>query len=35
MVKDHRTNFESPDPDKILDGGLNEFIDKYLRMKKN
>ncbi len=35
MVKDHRTNLESPDPDKILDGDLSEFIDKYLRMKKN
>jgi peptide chain release factor 2 len=26
MVKDHRTNFESKDPDKVLDGDLMPFI---------
>jgi len=26
LVKDHRTNFESSDPDGILDGGLDEVI---------
>ena len=27
MVKDHRTNFESGNPDKVLGGDLDEFID--------
>lgn len=27
MVKDHRTNHESSNPEKILDGDLDEFID--------
>lgn len=31
MVKDHRTNFESKEPGKILDGGLDGFIESYLR----
>lgn len=26
MVKDHRTNFESNEPDKILDGALDEML---------
>jgi peptide chain release factor 2 len=30
MVKDHRTNQESPQPDLILDGELNDFIEAYL-----
>ncbi len=30
MVKDHRTNFESPQPDLVLDGGLTPFIEAYL-----
>jgi len=30
MVKDHRTNEESPQPDLILDGDLNDFIESYL-----
>jgi peptide chain release factor 2 len=31
MVKDHRTKFESSDPDKILDGDLQGFMESYLR----
>ena len=27
MVKDHRTNYESSNPDKVLGGDLDEFID--------
>ena len=30
MVKDHRTNFESPQPDLVLDGNLMGFIEAYL-----
>jgi peptide chain release factor 2 len=30
MVKDHRTNYESPQPDLILDGELMDFIESYL-----
>lgn len=30
LVKDHRTNFESSDPDKILDGEIDEFVEQYL-----
>jgi peptide chain release factor 2 len=30
MVKDLRTNFESSNPDKVLDGDLNGFIKAYL-----
>jgi len=30
MVKDHRTEVESPQPEKILDGDLDDFIEAYL-----
>lgn len=30
MVKDHRTDFESPQPDLVLDGDLIGFIEAYL-----
>jgi peptide chain release factor 2 len=30
MVKDHRTDFESPQPDVVLDGDLMPFIEKTL-----
>ena len=30
LVKDTRTKHESKDPDKILDGAIDEFIDAYL-----
>lgn len=31
MVKDHRTNFESHNPDGVLDGFLTPFINAYLQ----
>lgn len=33
MVKDHRTNVESPQPDLVLDGDLMEFIESFLIWK--
>jgi peptide chain release factor 2 len=30
MVKDHRTNHESPQPETVLDGNLITFIEKCL-----
>jgi peptide chain release factor 2 len=30
MVKDNRTNFESSNPDKILDGDIDEFLESSL-----
>jgi peptide chain release factor 2 len=33
MVKDHRTNWETGDINYVMDGGLDEFIEAYLRMK--
>ena len=33
MVKDHRTNFEESDVDKVLDGGLKSLIESYLLRK--
>lgn len=30
MVKDHRTDYESPQPDLVLDGDLEGFIEAYL-----
>ncbi len=30
MVKDHRTDYEETDPDKVLDGELTAFVEKYL-----
>ena len=32
MVKDHRTDLESPQPELVLDGDLMPFIEKYLVM---
>ena len=33
MVKDHRTNQTSPQPDLILDGKIMPFIEAYLTWK--
>ena len=34
LIKDHRTNYESSNVNKILDGNIDEFIDRYLRKEK-
>jgi peptide chain release factor 2 len=31
MVKDHRTNYESSNPNSVLDGNLSGFMEAYLR----
>ena len=33
MVKDHRTNTETGNVARVMDGGIDEFIEAYLRMK--
>ncbi len=33
MVKDHRTNFENSQPDKVFAGQLDEFISEYLKKR--
>ena len=30
LVKDNRTNFESTDPNKVLDGNIDEFLESSL-----
>ena len=32
MVKDHRTNFESSNPEKVLEGDLDDFIDAAAKL---
>lgn len=34
MVKDHRTDCETGDAAKVLDGGLDTFIETYLKLEK-
>ncbi len=33
LVKDHRTDYETGDVSKVMDGGLNEFIEAYLKQQ--
>ncbi len=35
MVKDHRTDYESPQPDLVLDGDLEGFIEAFLVWRSN
>jgi len=34
MVKDHRTKYEEKDPEAVLDGELENFVEAYLKDKK-
>lgn len=34
LVKDHRTDFETGNVTKVMDGGIDEFIEAYLKMQK-
>ena len=31
MIKDHRTNYETSNVNKVLDGYLDDFIKEYLK----
>lgn len=33
MVKDHRTDAETGDPEKVLEGDLDQFVEAYLRFQ--
>ncbi len=35
LVKDHRTDFETGDSQKVLDGGLDDFIEAFLKFSAN
>ncbi|MFA4992974.1 MAG: peptide chain release factor 2 [Candidatus Omnitrophota bacterium] len=35
LVKDHRTDFETGDSGKVLDGSLDEFIEAFLKFSAN
>jgi peptide chain release factor 2 len=34
LVKDHRTDYETGDVNKVMNGGLDEFIEAYLKSQK-
>ena len=34
MVKDHRSNYETQDTEAVLDGGIDKFIEEYLKNLK-
>ncbi len=34
MVKDHRTDFQTSNVQKVMDGGLDDFMEAYLKRKK-
>ncbi len=33
MVKDHRTNYQTGDVSKVMDGGIDRFIEEYLKFQ--
>jgi len=35
MVKDHRTGYETGDVGKVMDGGLDDFVEAFLKFSKN
>lgn len=35
LVKDHRTDYETSDVNKVMDGKIDEFIEAYLKMQKS
>ena len=35
MVKDHRTNFETGNVEKVMDGGIDDFIEAFLKWNPN
>jgi peptide chain release factor 2 len=34
LVKDHRTELETTEVDRVLDGEIDDFVESYLRLKK-
>ena len=35
LVKDHRTDYETGDVDRVMDGGIDDLIETYLKSKLN
>ena len=35
LVKDHRTNYEETDVDKVMNGKIDNFIEEYLKKGSN